>query len=144
LSVNQALVDDSSRISRGDIKLDTLNGEYILANGDNTVISQLAELMAGPGSFLSAGSLSSYSVTIADYGAAIVSRSSTQAAAAQTNLSLQSDLSTALSLKHSELSGVNLDEEMSQLMVYQQTYAASAKVISTTQQLFDILNNLIR
>jgi len=144
LSVNQALVDDSSRISRGDIKLDTLNGEYILANGDNTVISQLAELMAGPGSFLSAGSLSSSSVTFADYGAAIVSRSSTQAAAAQTNLSLQSDLSTALSLKHSELSGVNLDEEMSQLMVYQQTYAASAKVISTTQQLFDILNNLIR
>ena len=41
------------------------------------------------------------------------------------------------------ISGVNLDEELSQLLVYEQTYAASAKIISTTQQLFDILNNLI-
>ena len=39
---------------------------------------------------------------------------------------------------------MNLDEEMSQLLVYQQAYAASAKVISTTQQLFDILNDIIK
>ncbi len=33
---------------------------------------------------------------------------------------------------------------MSQLMVFQQTYAASAKVISTTQQLLQILNDIIQ
>lgn len=144
LAVSQTLVDDSSRISRGEIKLDTLTGNYLLASGDNTVAAQLAELMSGPGSFLAAGSLSGSSVTFSDYGAAIVSRSSTQAATVQTNLKLQSDLQEALELKHSETSGVNLDEEMAQLMIYQQTYAASAKVISTTQQLLDVLNDLIR
>jgi flagellar hook-associated protein 1 FlgK len=137
-------VDDSSRISRGEIQLDPLTGEYLLANGDNTVIAQLATLLSGPGSFLAAGSLSGSSVAFSDYGAAIVSRSSTAAAAADTNLKLQTDMHEALELKQSEVSGVNLDEEMSQLMVYQQTYAASAKVISTTQQLFDILNDIIR
>ncbi|MGE4064758.1 MAG: flagellar hook-associated protein FlgK [Rhodospirillaceae bacterium] len=144
MQVSQTLVDDSSRISRGEIKLDPLTGEYLLASGDNTVIAQLATLMSGNGSFLAAGSLSGSSVSFSDYGAAIVSRSSTQAAAADTNMKLQADLHEALELKHSEISGVNLDEEMSQLMVYQQTYAASAKVISTTQQLFDVLNDLIR
>ncbi|MGE3474628.1 MAG: flagellar hook-associated protein FlgK [Rhodospirillaceae bacterium] len=144
LKVSQTLVDDSSRIARGDIQLDPLTGEYLLANGDNTVIAQLAAVMTGPGSFLPAGSLSGSGVTFADYGAAIVSRSSTQAASADTNLKLQGDLHEALETKQSEVSGVNLDEEMSQLMVYQQTYAASAKVISTTQQLLDILNDLIR
>ena len=33
---------------------------------------------------------------------------------------------------------------MSQLLIYQQSYAASAKVISTTQQLLQILNDIIR
>lgn len=144
LRVSQTLTDDSSRISRGEIKLDTLSGEYVLASGDNSVIAQLATLMSGPGAFKPAGSLSGSSVPFSDYGAAIVSRSSTQAASADTNLKLQSDLHEALEIKHSEVSGVNLDEEMSQLMVYQQTYAASAKVISTTQQLLDVLNDLIR
>ncbi len=144
MKVSQTLLDDSSRIARGDIQLNPLTGEYLLANGDNKVIAQLAALMSGPGSFQPAGSLSGTSLTFADYGGAIVSRSSTQAAAADTNLKLQGDLHEALETKQSEVSGVNLDEEMSQLMVYQQTYAASAKVISTTQQLLDILNDLIR
>jgi flagellar hook-associated protein 1 FlgK len=144
LKVNQTLMDDSSRIARGDIQLDPLTGSYLLANGDNTVIAQLAELMSGSAAFRAAGSLSGTSVTFSDYGAAIVSRSSTQAAATDTNLKLQGDLHEALETKQSEVSGVNLDEEMAQLMVYQQTYAASAKVISTTQQLLDVLNDLIR
>jgi flagellar hook-associated protein 1 FlgK len=144
MKVSQTLLDDSSRIARGEIQLDPLTGEYLLANGDNAIIAQLADLMSGPGAFLAAGSLSGSSVTFSDYGAAIVSRSSTQAAATDTNMKLQSDLHEALELKQSEVSGVNLDEEMSQLMIYQQTYAASAKVISTTQQMFDVLNDLIR
>ena len=143
MQVNQVLVDDSSRIARGDIQLDPLTGEYLLANGDNSVIAQLATLMSGPGLFQAAGSLSGTSVTFSDYGAAIISRSSTAASAADTNLKLQTDMHEALELKQSETSGVNLDEEMAQLMVYQQSYAASAKVISTTQQLFEILNGLI-
>jgi flagellar hook-associated protein 1 len=83
-------------------------------------------------------------VTFAEYSASIISFSSTKAAGIQTDFKFQQELKTALELKHAELSGVNLDEEMSALLVFQQTYAASAKVISTTSQLFDILNDLIR
>ena len=72
-----------------------------------------------------------------------MSRSASQTATNKTDLQLQSDLKSSLELKQSQVSGVNLDEEMSQLMVYQNSYAASAKVIATTKNLFDILNNLI-
>jgi flagellar hook-associated protein 1 FlgK len=82
-------------------------------------------------------------VTLAEYAASIVSYVSTLGSGIETDYKFQSDLKTALELKHSELSGVNLDEEMSNLLVFQQTYAASAKVISVTQQLFDILNDII-
>ena len=90
-----------------------------------------------------AGSLAAGNITFADYGAQIVSRSSSQTATNKTDLQLQSDLKSSLELKQSQVSGVNLDEEMSQLMIYQNSYAASAKVIATTKSLFDILNNLI-
>jgi flagellar hook-associated protein 1 FlgK len=138
------LIDDSSRISRGEVKLDTLDGTYLLAEGDNTVASQLAALLSSPISFRPAGSLSGTTVSFSDYAASIISRNSTEAAAAETNLTLQDDLRSALDLKSAEASGVNLDEEMTGLIIFQQSYAASAKVISTTQKLFEILNNIIR
>jgi len=144
LAVNQALIDDSSRISRGKVQLDTLDGTYLLAEGDNTVASQLATLLSGRIGFNSAGSLSGTTVSFSDYAASIISRNSTEAAAAETNLTLQDDLRSALDLKSAEASGVNLDEEMTGLIIFQQSYAASAKVISTTQKLFEILNNIIR
>jgi flagellar hook-associated protein 1 FlgK len=143
IAVNQALVDDSSKISRGEVKLNPLTGEYLLAPGENTIASQLAALLSGSAVFQAAGSLSGTNVSFQDYGASIVSRSSTAAAAADTNLKLQADLKDSLELKQSAGAGVNLDEEMAQLIVFQQSYAASAKVISTTSQLFDILNDLI-
>jgi flagellar hook-associated protein 1 FlgK len=37
--------------------------------------------------------------------------------------------------------GVNLDTELSQLVVYQNAYSASARVIATIQTMFDTLMN---
>jgi flagellar hook-associated protein 1 FlgK len=121
-----------------------LSGKYVLAAGDNSVVSQLANLMTGAAPFDAAGSLSSASISFSDYAASIISLSSTAAASTTTNLSTQEALQTSLVQKQSQQTGVNLDEEMSQLLVFQQTYAASAKVISTTQQMLQILNDIIR
>ena len=143
IAVNQPLLDDPSRVSRGQPQLDPLTGKYVLAAGDNSVASQLANLMTGAASFDPAGSLSGASITFADYASSIISLSATAAASTKTNLATQESLQTSLTQKQSEQAGVNLDEEMSQLLVYQQSYAASAKVISTTSQLLQILNDIL-
>jgi flagellar hook-associated protein 1 FlgK len=141
--VNDTLTSNPSAVSRGRVQFDEITGRYLLSPGDNEIALQMSKMLSGQVSFEQAGSLSAANVTFGEYAATIVSFSSTQASGTETDLKFQSDLKTSLELKHSEISGVNLDEEMSQLLVFQQTYAASAKIISTTQQLFDILNNII-
>ena len=42
------------------------------------------------------------------------------------------------------ISGVNLDEEAANLVRFQQTYAASARILTTAQQLFDTILNSTR
>jgi flagellar hook-associated protein 1 FlgK len=36
--------------------------------------------------------------------------------------------------------GVNLDEELSDLMLYEQSYSASARVVSAIKDMFDVLD----
>jgi len=143
LRVSDALVSNPSQVSRGRVQFDDITGRYLLSNGDNQVAQEMAEMLSGQVSFKASGALSSANVTFTEFSASIVSFASTLGAGVETDLKFQNDLKTALELKHAELSGVNLDEEMSNLLVFQQTYAASAKVISVTQQLFDVLNSIL-
>ena len=54
------------------------------------------------------------------------------------------DLMTQLDAKRAELSGVSLDEELSNLIKFQHAYNASAKVITTVDQMLDkIINGMI-
>ena len=41
-------------------------------------------------------------------------------------------------------SGVNLDEEAANLLLYQQAYAAAAQIISVANEMFDTLLNAVR
>lgn len=51
------------------------------------------------------------------------------------NTALQSELFQ----RRTDVSGVNLDEELSNLIVYQNAYNASARILSTAQELYDTL-----
>ena len=47
-----------------------------------------------------------------------------------------------LNQRQSEVSGVSLDEEMANMIKFEHSYQASAKFISTVDQMLDILMNL--
>ena len=70
-----------------------------------------------------------------------------QAAAAQSasdNSTAQSTVSDALKQKFDSETGVNIDNEMSNLITFQNAYAANARVITTVKQLFDVLLSIGR
>ena len=69
-------------------------------------------------------------------------------AASTQSASNRADLASQVSLKSSAVadgvSGVNLDEEMTNLVAYQHAYSAAAKVLTTMDEALDTLLNMVR
>lgn len=53
------------------------------------------------------------------------------------------ELVSSLESKSDGLRGVNLDEEMANLMVFEQAYAASARVFGVIKDMFDTLERML-
>lgn len=143
LHVSERLQLNPDRLNRGQVQYNSDTGEYYLSAGDNSVANQMAEAFTQTRSYDTAGGLSTGKLKLGDYAASIVSGASSRAANTESDLSYQKGLTESLDMKDAEISEVNLDEELSQLMIFEQSYAAAAKVISTTRQMFDTLNSII-
>ena len=83
------------------------------------------------------------SQSFGDAYAGLVQEIGTHARQAETSRQAQDALVGNLEGRRESLSGVNLDEEAANLMRYQQAYQATARTISTANQLFQSLLNAV-
>ena len=51
----------------------------------------------------------------------------------------RSAFASALQARITDLSGVNMDEELSNMLIYQNAFSASARIITTVREMFDTL-----
>jgi len=82
------------------------------------------------------------SATYSDAYAQFVSQVGNKTHELQVNSDAQTNLATAVQSAQSNLSGVNLDEEASNLIRYQQAYQAAGKMVSIAGVLFDTILNI--
>ncbi|MGD9639242.1 MAG: flagellar hook-associated protein FlgK [Alphaproteobacteria bacterium] len=136
-------IAESANINTGVVQYDADSGEYFISEADNTLATKLSELFSNTVSFDQAGGFTATDTTFAEYATSIVSEAASQANTTNEDLVYQTDLTDSLELKVGEISGVSLDEELAQLIIFQQAYSASAKVISTITAMLDVLNNMI-
>jgi flagellar hook-associated protein 1 FlgK len=118
-------------------------GAYFVSVGDDTVIQQLAQASGAVNGFDGAGGVDATTTTFSGYAARIIGEVSTEADLNESRVSYQQELVDSLSLKSDSVRGVNLDEEMSDLILYQQAYSASARVISVIKEMFDALEGAV-
>ncbi|MDD6794608.1 MAG: flagellar basal body rod C-terminal domain-containing protein, partial [Clostridiaceae bacterium] len=78
---------------------------------------------------------------LSDYYASTISKLATATSTSKTSLVTQSILLTNLENQRTSESGVSLDEEMSDLIQFQHSYQANAKMISTVDELLDVVIN---
>ncbi len=110
---------------------------------DNRGALAFQELATQSFSFSTVGGLTGSTVSLGDYAAQILAKSGLDAARAE---SLQSDraaLSTEFHNRLQAVSGVNMDEELANLIVYQNAYNASAQIITTAREMYDVLINIV-
>lgn len=112
--------------------------------GDNTAAQTISGVFERDDiQFEAAGGLSGERTSLTDFAAGIVATAATKASVSQSGYEFQSNLVTDLSTRIQNEAGVNLDEEMSDLIIFQRAYTASARVITTVDEMFDALLNAV-
>jgi flagellar hook-associated protein 1 FlgK len=128
IGVNAALVDDPSLLQASGVAG---------ATGDNQAALGLAQLANKRHASLNGQTLSQgYSQTVAALGQSLSSVNS--------QLSDQEVVENMLLQQRSSISGVSLDEEMADLTKFQKAFAASARLITTVDEMLDTIVNMKR
>jgi len=130
IQVSQHLLDNPGLLSSGA----SLN---LLETGDNTIALELA-------GFRNQQVLSSGTETINDFFESTVVGLGINARANLDRREVQIAVVNDLELRRQEVSGVNLDEEVTTLIRVQKAFDASARVITITDRMLDTLLNIVR
>ena len=146
IKVRDDLEATPGNVTRSQMQWDSTKGfagEYYMSKGDGTIINDMAVMFQAGNAFDAAGGLSSTTVTFSVRATSILSYNATLADRNEFNMEYHESLKDSLKLKTDSFSGVNLDEEMSQLILFEQSYSAAARVISVIQSMFDSLDAVI-
>ena len=146
MEVRADIIAQPVRVSTGQVRWDAglgVSGAYALSEGDDTGVRALADVFNTATAFDAAGGLDSVGVTFSQYATDIVAENAVQAETVADRTALQSSLVDSLQHKSDSFSGVNLDEEMADLVLFEQAYAAAASVFSTLRSMFDDLTGMI-
>ncbi len=136
-----------AKVSRGAVQFDTgigLGGEYLASTGDDSTAQQLAVAFTSVHAFDQAGGLPDRSGRFTEFAGAILSRNASLADNNDDKFQFSQGLTNSLQLKSDNVRGVNLDEELASLIVFEKAYSAAGRVISVLQDMFDALDQVIR
>ncbi|NJB66979.1 flagellar hook-associated protein 1 FlgK [Desulfobaculum xiamenense] len=136
LELNANVVQDPDFIATSHV-----NGAGETNHGDNTTAKAIAELKDRKVT-LSTAREGATSQTLSGYFNNIVGTVGADTAAAEYNYKFHNTLAQNLEDRQEEVSGVNLDEEMGNLIKFQHSYTAAAKLISTADKMLQTVMSL--
>ena len=128
ISLNQKFVENPSLI----------HAYKAPSEGNNDVANEMVQMQYETLQFKTKDGTTTEN-TISGYYSYMVSGIANDADRVGTNLDNATAIFTTIEQEHQSISGVNLDEEMTNLMKFQNGYQAAAKVISTISTMLDAL-----
>lgn len=141
--LNKLIQDDPGRIATSLRTVTDTAGEQV-AKGNNTLALLTSQLKdskftfgtQGQGAMIAEG-------TVDDYFRSVVGQLGVQSKEAIRNTTNQKALVDQIDSRKQSVSGVSIDEEMSNMIMFQHAYSAAARVMTTFDQVLDkVINNM--
>ena len=143
IKVREDIQINPNIMSVGSPEFDINTGQYRLNDGNNNIANKMAKVFAQEQTFGQSGSLAKVKTSLAEYASTFVGNIASQVKNTSSNKDYQDGLVGSISNKQALSSGVDSDEELANLIVYQQSYAACAQVWSASRELIDLLFNAL-
>jgi flagellar hook-associated protein 1 FlgK len=140
-AVNGAIASSPQRLAfaQSQITSSTSVGDTIVGSGDSSGALALQNVAIARQSFGPAGQLGAQSASLSAYAGTFYQSVATLSQTATANQTSQSDRLTEAQSRQASTSGVSLDEELSNMMTYQQAYSAGARLLNVVDQLYNTL-----
>ncbi len=146
IAVNSVIANDPNQFAGGELSgAATLAvGTIAISAGNGVAAQAIAGAFAGDLTITAAGGLAATTTRLADYAAGIMSVNATTAANIGRDLEINEAYSQALTTQAAGISQVNIDEEMSNIIILQNAYQAAARITTAITEMMDILMNAVR
>lgn len=141
--VTQRISDNVNGLSLAKFDDTALVGETAISFGDQRGGIALQELENENVSLRKAGGLSAFNSTIGQYAAAVLADFGFRAQLSEGFGEDSNILLDELNQRTQSISGVNVDEELSNMIVFQNAYSSSARMLSVAQDLFDEILGIV-
>ena len=129
MQVNPVLVADSDKVVASANQ----------GSGDNTIADKICDLDSDTTCYKSSG----LSLNITQFYAAVTSWLGTAGDTAATSYTTQAALATQIDNQRKSVSSISIDEEMSNMIIFQNAYAASARMMNTIDGLIgDLISEI--
>ncbi|MEM6832483.1 MAG: flagellar hook-associated protein FlgK [Pseudomonadota bacterium] len=143
ISVNSVVTENPEFLALGKFDRSVPVGDRALTVGDGRGAAELRDLQLSPMDFDAAGTLQPLETTLNQYAAYVVGNAAIMAETATSREEDNRALQITISQRRQDVSGVNIDEELAEMVVFQNAYNASARLITTVRQMFEELLNVV-
>jgi flagellar hook-associated protein 1 FlgK len=144
ITVRAAITADPQLVVRGQLSEATIaNGDPIVTVGDNSVVQRLFNKFQETLTFAAAGSVPQSESSLSGYGATIVETNANAAARAKDDLAFRDVIFNDIQARADSESGVNMDEELGNLILFQNAYSANARMITVLSEVLKTLTDIV-
>lgn len=144
ISVREELQSSPGLIAAGSPEFNESSGQYQLNSSANDIANSLAKIFSENHQFGQAGSIAGTTTTLSNYASTFVGAIASEVSDSESALSYQQELNNSIATKEAETSGVDIDEELAQLIIFQKSYAACAQSFTAAKEMLDILLGMMQ
>lgn len=144
--VRSDLRTNSAAIAFSRLNIDgaTAPGDLVLTEGDGRGGQALYDALTKPRRFDAAGGFAAGTGSLQEYGARLAGDVGTRSARADRAADAAMAVRQSADQKRMDVEGVNMDEELANMVLFQQAYNAAARVIQASTEMTDTLLNMVR